>query len=262
MKWSPSFQMAMKWFPSFKMGCKNVSIFSMGYEMVYENVPWLRKWLLAAKSPLGFKMATKMLQASKWAAKLPFGCEMISQPHSYPLWNPPFATKKASKFRNGCEMIFKLQNGLRKWLFVTKWFSNFQMAMKWSPNFQMAMKWSPTFKMATKWFSSFKMFLFFPWAAKMFLFFPWAAKMFFFFPFGCKMISKIRNDLQAIKMTCKIKRGLRKHFAKPREVVKMRREPRAPWDHTHKASHSIYDLLKPSKPIAPTKSSSWGDYAT
>nr|CAN69438.1 hypothetical protein VITISV_028732 [Vitis vinifera] len=32
------------------------------------------------------------------------------------------------------------------------------------------------------------------------------------------------------------------------------REPRAPWDHTHEASHSIFDLLKPSKPIGPTES--------
>ena len=38
-------------------------------------------------------------------------------------------------------------------------------------------------------------------------------------------------------------------------------EPRAPWDHTHEASYSISDLLKPSKPIAPAESSSWGDYA-
>ena len=56
-------------------------------------------------------------------------------------------------------------------------------------------------------------------------------------------------------------RGLRKHFAKPREVPKM---PRKPHDHaykeespltkiTHKASHSISDLLKPSEPIAPAE---------
>ena len=30
---------------------------------------------------------------------------------------------------------------------------------------------------------------------------------------------------------------------------------------THEASHSISDLLKPSDQIAPTESSSWGDYA-
>ena len=109
--------------------------------------------------------------------------------------------------------------------------------------------------MAMKWFSSFKMVYkndFWLrnhlWAAK------WSAKM----PFGCEMTSKLWNHLQAIKMTCKMKRGLRKHFAKPREVVKMQREPRnhaskeeSPFTEiTHKASHSISDLLKPSKPIA------------
>ncbi|KAL6348193.1 hypothetical protein AAG906_003059 [Vitis piasezkii] len=31
------------------------------------------------------------------------------------------------------------------------------------------------------------------------------------------------------------------------------REPHTPWDHTHEASHSISDLLKPSKPIENTK---------
>ena len=143
MKWSPSFQMAMKWFPSFKMGCKNVSIFSMGYEMVYENVPWLRKWLLAAKSPLGFKMATKMLQASKWAAKLPFGCEMILQPHSYPLWNPLFAVK----------MAFWLWNDFPNFKMVVKWFPNFEMGCKnvflfslWLQDDLQATKWPPSYK--------------------------------------------------------------------------------------------------------------------
>ena len=83
------------------------------------------------------------------------------------------------------------------------------------------------------------------------------------------MISKLQNDLQAIKMTCKMKRGLQKHFAKPREVVKM---PTKPHNHaskeesplteiTHKASHSISYLLKPSELIALAESSSWGDYA-
>ena len=77
-----------------------------------------------------FKMAMKMLQASKWATKLPFGCEMISQPHSYPLPNPPFVAK----------MAFWLWNDF--------------------PNFEILhplQKWSPSFKMATKWLLSFKM---------------------------------------------------------------------------------------------------------
>ena len=56
--------------------------------------------------------------AAKWAAKMAPGCENpISQPHSYPLPNPPFAMKMAvccqmiSKLLNGYEMISKLPNG-------------------------------------------------------------------------------------------------------------------------------------------------------
>ncbi|RVW18217.1 hypothetical protein CK203_106135 [Vitis vinifera] len=45
-------------------------------------------------------------------------------------------------------------------------------------------------------------------------------------------------------------------------MAKTRGEPCAPWDHTHEASHSISDLPKPSKLIAPVESSSRGDYAT
>ena len=63
-------------------------------------------------------------------------------------------------------------------------------------------------------------------------------------------------------MTCKIERGLRKHFAKPREVVKM---PRKPHDHASKEESPLTEIthtkpltpfltsLKPSEPIAPTK---------
>ena len=55
--------------------------------LLREILPPLQKW------PPSFKMATKMLQASKWVAKFPFGWEMFSQPHSYPLWNYPWAAK-------------------------------------------------------------------------------------------------------------------------------------------------------------------------
>ena len=98
----------------------------------------------------------------------------------------------------------------------------------------------------------------------MFLFFHGLQKC-FFFPFGCKtwppsyeMASKLQNDVQ-------------KHFAKPREIAKM---PTKPHNHaskeentlvhpgiTHEASHSISDLPKPSKLIAPVESSNRGDYA-
>ena len=99
----------------------------------------------------------------KWhsAAKIPFGCEMISQPHSYPLPNPPCAAKMAfcyqmifklpngyeiiSKLPNGYEMIFKLQNGLRKCFYffhgLRKCFSFF---------FPLAARWSPRYKMTSR----------------------------------------------------------------------------------------------------------------
>ena len=44
-------------------------------------------------------------------------------------------------------------------------------------------------------------------------------------------------------------------------TMHLRREPHAPWDDTHEASHSIFDLLKLSEPMAPAESSSWEDYA-
>ena len=58
-----------------------------------------------------------------------------------------------------------------------------------------------------------------------------------------------------------MKRGLQKHFVKPREVAKMQIEPRnhaskeeSPFTEiTHKASQSISDLLKPSESIAPAE---------
>ena len=92
------FEMATKWSPSFKMDKK--------------------KWSSS------FKMATKMLQASKWAVKFSFGCEMFSQPHSYPLWNSllgyenvfiffPWAVKTFLFFPFGCKMTSKLWNHLQ-----------------------------------------------------------------------------------------------------------------------------------------------------
>ena len=75
------------------------------------------------------------------------------------------------------------------------------------------------------------------------------------------MISKLQNDLQAIKMTCKMKRGLQKHFAKPREVVKMPTKPhtmhmkrRALSLRSHtKPLTPFLTSLKPSEPIAPAE---------
>ena len=77
--------------------------------LLYKILPSLRK-----RSP-SFKMATKMLQSSKWAAKFPFGYEMFSQPHSYPLWNSPWAAEKyvslfplAARWSPSCKMTSRL----------------------------------------------------------------------------------------------------------------------------------------------------------
>ena len=76
-------------------------------------------------------------------------------------------------------------------------------------------------------------------------------KTFFFIPFGCKMTSKLRNDLQAIKMTCKMKRGLQKHFAKPREVAKM---PIKPCNHASKEESPLTENTH-MKPLTPFQTS-------
>ncbi|KAL6311119.1 hypothetical protein AAG906_012619 [Vitis piasezkii] len=62
-------------------------------------------------------------------------------------------------------------------------------------------------------------------------------------PLGCETLLWLRNHftrrngLQIAKLTCEMEEG----------------EPRTPGDHTHKASHSISNLLKPSEPIAPAE---------
>ena len=61
------------------------------------------------------------------------------------------------------------------------------------------------------------------------------------------MISKLRNDLHAIKMTCKMKRGLRKHLAKPKEVAKMSTKPH---DHASKEESPLIEITH-MKPLTP-----------
>ena len=120
--------------PSLKNGMRSSFLcffFPFGFEMD-------AKWFSS------FKMAMEMLQASKWAAKLPFGCEMISQPHSYPLPNPPFAAKMAFWLWNDFQtskwaakmFLFSLwlKNGLQKYFFFP---FGFQMAVKWPPSYEM-----------------------------------------------------------------------------------------------------------------------------
>ena len=110
--------LVMKWFRSHKVPPVKSPI---GCEIT----------ILATKRFLSFKMAAKMFLFSPWATKLPFGCEIISQPHSYPLWNPPFAVK----------MAFWLRNDFPNFKMVVKWFPNFEMGCKnvflfsfWLPN--------------------------------------------------------------------------------------------------------------------------------
>ena len=93
----------------------------------------------------------------KWhpAAKIPFGCEMISQPHSYPLPNPPCAAKMDFCY----QMIFKLPNDfqtskwsakmplgcengfwLRNHLWASKWLRNELQAAKSRPGFEIDLR--------------------------------------------------------------------------------------------------------------------------
>ena len=95
--------------------------------------------------------------------------------------------------------------------------------------------------------------------------------MFFLFPLTA------RHGLQAMtwppsyEMASKLQNDVQKHFSKPREIVKM---PIEPHNHASKEESPLTEithtkpltpflnLLKPSKPIAPTESSSRGEYAT
>ena len=119
----------------------------------------------------------------------------------------------------------------------------------------------------------------------------WPVKLAAKIPLGCEnglwlrnhlWTSKwLRNHLQTMKWPpgCEIDLwngggggGLRKHLAKPREVVKM---PTEPCEHASKEeSHAHHGIthtkpltpfltsLNPSEPIAPAESSNWGDFAT
>ena len=128
--------------------------------------------------------------------------------------------KMISKLQNGCKMISKLWNGLRKSPSFAKsspHYKNGLQASKWLRKCSKHQNGLRNSHLAGKCFRS-------PIATPCEITLG-LQKTFFFIPFGCKMISKLQNDLQAIKMTCKMKRGLQKHFAKPREVVKMPTKP-------------------------------------
>ena len=216
----------------------------------------------------------------------------VSQLRNHPLAHEcHFA---AAKWATKIALLREIHPPLRKCSKLQKWATKFPFYCQMIPNFQMAVKWSPRFKMAVK------MFLFSPWAAK-FPFGcemisqphsyplwnpPFALKMAFWlrndfpnfkmvvkwfpnFEMGCKNVFLfslwLQDDLQAIKMTCKMEGGLKKHFAKPREVVKMPIEPRtmhlkrrALSLRSHTWSLSFHFL--PPKTIK-AYSSSWGNYA-
>ena len=125
-----------------------------------------------------------------------------------------------------CEITFELRNGLRNGL------RNWPLAAK------MAFDCEITFELRN---------------------FPFAAKS----PFDCEIASRLRNWLAKwegfAKTPCEVKESCENANKAPRPCI-WRGKPHAPWDHTHEASHSISDLPKPSQPIAPAESSSWGDY--
>ena len=110
----------------------------------------------------------------------------------------------AKWFRSPIATPCQILHLLQKWLFVAKWFSNFQMAMKWSPSFEMPVKWSPSFEMAAKWFSSFKM----------------GCENVSIFSMGCENVFLfslwLQNDLQATKWPSGYKNDLqnKERFAK------------------------------------------------
>ena len=72
----------------------------------------------------------------------------------------------------------------------------------------------------------------------------WAAKL----PIACKMTSKLRNGLQFAKLTCKLKGGLQKHLAKPREVAKITIEPH---DHAYEEERPAHPGITHTKPLTP-----------
>ena len=118
-------------------------------------------------------------------------CEMISQPHSYPLRKSPLAAKMFLFF----PMAAKWRNGLRKCFFFPLWLRNDLQASKWLRNDLQASKWLWNDFQASKW------------VAKMFLFSLWLQngqrKCFFFSLLlwnGLQTLKWLRNGLQATKI--------------------------------------------------------------
>ena len=137
-----------------------------------ENGPPLRNKFRSpthpsAKPPLGTRVPFRSTVPSFRSCEM--GCENGTQLRKSHL--------AAKCFRSPIATPYQILHLLRKWLFVAKWFSNFQIAMKWSPSFEMVAKWFSSFKIGCENVSIFSM-----GCENVFLFSLW-----------------LQNDLQATK---------------------------------------------------------------
>ena len=82
------------------------------------------------------------------------------------------------------------------------------------------------------------------WAAKL----PIACEMISKLRKGCEITSKHRNGLQIVKLTCEMAGDLQKHFAKPREVVKM---PSEPCNHAYEEESPAHPGITHTKSLTP-----------
>ena len=182
------------------------------------------------------------------------GCEIIFRlRNGLPLWNHLWTAKWAAKmflfFSIGCEIIFWLRNGLRKCFFFPFGLRNPPLVAKSPFCCEMISKLQNGCEMISKLRNGLE---------KCFFFSLWLRN-------DLQASKWLRNHLQPSKLTCEMEGGLRKHLTKPREVVKMPIEPRY---HASKDESPLIEIthtkpltplltsLKPSEPIAPTESSS------
>ena len=113
------------WLRNDEMGCENVSFFPYGCEMISKlrnGCEMISKLQNGYENAPGFKMG----------CETPFGCEMISQPHSYPLPNPPFAVKMAFWLWNDFQTSKWLRNDFR----ASKWVAKMFLFSLWLQNGQ------------------------------------------------------------------------------------------------------------------------------
>ncbi|RVW58857.1 hypothetical protein CK203_101793 [Vitis vinifera] len=72
---------------------------------------------------------------------------------------------------------------------------------------------------------------------------------------GCFVATKWQRSIKTPNFAAKapFRRGKLLKCQQSPVTMHLKRKPRTPWDHTHQASHSISDLLKPSEPIFPAE---------